>query len=142
MRVFLFVWLEWPVRSRKTIPKVLIVDDEKTVVNVVKKFLREDGYVFLEAHDGKEAVERARNEMPSLIVLDLLLPGMNGYEVVEQLRGDERTVKIPVVILSAASVDEERLRGRGDGLEVMVMEKPIQREKLQHTVKEILMGER
>jgi len=142
MRVFLFVWLEWPVRSRKTIPKVLIVDDEKTVVNVVKKFLREDGYVFLEAHDGKEAVERARNEMPSLIVLDLLLPGMNGYEVVEQLRGDERTVKIPVVILSAASVDEERLRGRGDGSEVMVMEKPIQREKLQHTVKEILMGER
>jgi len=128
----------WFTLKKVPFPRILVVDDEKMVVDLVKKFLGEDGYQFLEAYEGKKAVEKAGSENPSLIVLDMLLPGMNGYEVIEQLKKNKGTRTIPVLILSAAPVDEERLDRCGDITEIRVMEKPIQQEELGRTVKELL----
>ena len=111
-------------------PKILVVDDEKSVVDIIKKFLSRDDYQFVEAYDGKEAVRKAKAEHPSLIVLDMMLPELDGYEVIERLKEDKYTQDIPILILSAATVDKERIERVDGTLQIPIMGKPIQPEEL------------
>jgi DNA-binding response OmpR family regulator len=119
-------------------PKILIVDDEKSVVDVVKKFLSVDDYNFIEAYDGKDAVAKANSEHPSLIVLDIMLPEMDGYDVIRELKMYEETDDIPILILSAASVDRERIEQVDDSVSIPIMGKPIQPEELLTNVQEMV----
>ena len=119
-------------------PKILIVDDEKSVVDIVKKFLSVDDYNFIEAYDGKDAVAKANSENPSLIVLDIMLPEMDGYDVIRALKTDEDTHDIPILILSATSVDRERIEQVDDSVSIPVMGKPIQPEELLTNVQEMV----
>ena len=118
--------------------KVLVVDDEKSVVDIVKKFLSRDDYQFIEAFDGQEAVLKAKAERPSLIVLDMMLPELDGYEVIERLKEDKHTQDIPILILSAASVDKERIERVDGTLQIPIMSKPIQPEELLSHVQEMV----
>ncbi len=119
-------------------PKVLVVDDEKSVVDIIKKFLSRDDYQFIEAFDGQEAVKKAKSEHPSLIVLDMMLPGLDGYGVIERLKEDKHTRDIPILILSAATVDKERIERVDDTLQIPIMSKPIQQEELLNYVQEMV----
>lgn len=119
-------------------PKILIVDDEPGVVNVVKQFLKGNGYQFLEANDGSTAIEMARMNEPSLVVLDLALPDMNGYQVIERLKQHEQTSDIPVLLLSGYAVDEERLEQIDSRTSFPFIPKPIKLDVLCNNVKEIL----
>ena len=119
-------------------PKILIVDDEPGVVNVVKQFLKGNGYQFLEANDGSTAIEMARTNEPSLVVLDLALPDMNGYQVIERLKQHEQTSDIPVLLLSGYAVDEERLEQIDSRTSFPFIPKPIKLDVLCNNVKEIL----
>ena len=90
--------------------RVLVVDDEPDVLLLCRLNLQQRGHELLEASNGPTALELARERQPEVIVLDLMLPGMNGYEVLENLKQDERTSDIPVLVLTAKSlrVDRER----------------------------------
>jgi twitching motility two-component system response regulator PilH len=79
---------------------VLVVDDSPTIRAVLAKMLIQDGYSVLRAEDGEQALELARSELPSLIFLDIVLPGTNGFMVLRTLRHDERTRDIPIVMIS------------------------------------------
>ena len=81
--------------------KVLLVDDEQDLVDSLKQDLQVQGYIVLTAQDGNSALELARNEMPQLILLDLMLPGLDGYRVLKLLKSDERYRKIPVLVITA-----------------------------------------
>jgi CheY-like chemotaxis protein len=94
--------------------RVLIVDDDPKAVEIVAVRLRGMASEFLRAYGGKEAVEIAFRELPDLIVLDLMMPEMDGFEVVEALNADARTAGIPIVIVTAstaAPAELERLKG-------------------------------
>ena len=90
---------------------ILVVDDEPDIVALVAYHLARTGYRVTTAASGTEALALARSDCPSLIVLDLMLPGISGYEVLEQLRGDERTKHVAVLMLTARREEQDRIRG-------------------------------
>ncbi len=92
-------------------PKILIVEDDKFLRELIKKKLAMEGFEVLEAVDGEEGVKKAKEEMPDLILLDLILPGIDGFEVLKRVKEDEKTQPIPVIILSNLGQREEIERG-------------------------------
>jgi len=91
---------------------ILVVDDDKKIVELVSLYLKRDGYRVLAAYGGSEALEIARRSHPDLIVLDLLLPELDGADVCRLLRAESR---VPIIMLTARSTDEDKLRGLGLG---------------------------
>ncbi|MEW6608528.1 MAG: response regulator [bacterium] len=83
--------------------KILIVDDDRYIIDVVKVALEIQGYEIIDAFDGEEALAKTIHEFPDLILLDLLMPKMDGWEVYEQLKGETETAHIPIIIISALS---------------------------------------
>jgi len=90
---------------------VLVVDDEPDIVALVSYHLAKSGYRVTTAANGPDALAVARDEHPALIVLDLMLPGMSGFEVLEQLRAAEGTRNVPVLMLTARREEPDRIRG-------------------------------
>ncbi len=91
--------------------RVLVVDDEPDIVALVAYHLVKAGYRVSTASSGPDAVAQARQERPSLIVLDLMLPGMSGFEVLEQLRAEESTRDVAVLMLTARKDEPDRIKG-------------------------------
>lgn len=90
--------------------RVLVVDDEPDVLLLCRLNLQQRGHELLEATDGSTALQLALERHPDVVVLDLMMPGMNGYEVLETLQQDERTSDIPVLVLTAKSLRADRER--------------------------------
>jgi CheY-like chemotaxis protein len=95
--------------------RVLVVDDEPDVLLLCRLNLQQRGHEMLEAADGSTALALARDRHPDVIVLDLMLPGMSGYDVLEALQRDELTTDIPVLVLTAKSLRADRERSHGLG---------------------------
>ncbi len=91
--------------------RVLVVDDEPDIVALVAYHLAKAGYRVSTAANGSEAVEVARRERPALVVLDLMLPGVSGYDVLQQLRASDRTREVGVLLLTARREEPDRIRG-------------------------------
>jgi len=91
--------------------KILIVEDEHDIAELIAFNLRRAGYEVVTAHDGIEGTTVAMRERPSLIVLDLMLPGRDGFGVFRELRRDARTAAIPVIMLTARAQTEDRIHG-------------------------------
>jgi CheY-like chemotaxis protein len=95
--------------------RVLVVDDEPDVLLLCRLNLQQRGHELLEAADGSTALEIARDLHPDVIVLDLMLPGISGYDVLEALQRDAETTNIPVLVLTAKSLRADRERSHGLG---------------------------
>jgi two-component system phosphate regulon response regulator PhoB len=91
--------------------RVLIVEDEVDIADLIMFNLQRAGYEVLKAHDGIAGTETAIRERPDLIVLDLMLPGRDGYSVFREIRRDARTSRIPVIMLTARAQTEDRIQG-------------------------------
>ena len=91
--------------------KILVVDDNKEVVDLLYKFLSKEGFEVLTAIDGESALALAKRSLPDLIILDVMMPGMDGGAVMEKIREDEKLRDIPVVFLTGA-IAEDEARGR------------------------------
>ena len=98
-------------QSRNKARRVLVVDDERDLVDLITYNLKRNGYEVLAAGDGNAALEIAQRELPDLIVLDLMLPGIDGTEVARRLKGDARTAGIPIVMLTAKSEETDVVVG-------------------------------
>ena len=88
--------------------RVLLVDDEERILNFLNSKLKASGYDVLTAHDGVEALKLARDEEPYLVVLDIVMPRMDGFETIKQLRTFSTA---PVIFLSARSYDSDKIKG-------------------------------
>ena len=91
--------------------RILVVDDEPDILSVLVYHLSREGYRVTTAVNGQGALTMADAERPDLIILDLMLPGMDGYEVLQRLRRADRTNAIPVILLTARRAEDERVRG-------------------------------
>ena len=114
--------------------KVLVVDDDEKTVELVKLYLNRDGYRVITAYEGEEALRIAREAHPDLIVLDLMLPGINGLEICRTLRQES---DIPIIMLTAMTTDEDRLRGLDLGADDYVT-KPFSPRELAARVRAVL----
>ena len=91
--------------------KILIVDDEKDIVELVRYNLEKEGYKVIPAYSGEEALGLIKRELPSLIILDLMLPGLDGLQVCKILKNDTKTCSIPVVMLTAKGEESDIIVG-------------------------------
>jgi two-component system, OmpR family, alkaline phosphatase synthesis response regulator PhoP len=91
--------------------KILVVDDEKDIVELLAYNLEKEGFAVIRAYDGERALELAKSQRPDLLVLDLMLPGINGVEVCRRLRGDPRSAGLPIIMLTAKGEEIDRVLG-------------------------------
>jgi two-component system phosphate regulon response regulator PhoB len=94
-----------------TKPRVLIIEDERSLTDVLSYNLKRDGYDPVVAHDGQQGLRKAQTLLPDLIILDLMLPVLNGLEVCRELRAGERTRTIPILMLTAKAEETDQVVG-------------------------------
>ncbi|MFC1568461.1 response regulator transcription factor [Candidatus Margulisiibacteriota bacterium] len=117
--------------------KILVVDDEPDVSSLLTLLLKSKGYDVIVARDGQEALEKARREKPDLILLDIMLPRMDGYKVARMLKFDENFSHIPIVMLTAKIQDKDKKVGMEMGADDYVT-KPFDTVNLLSKIQEIL----
>jgi CheY-like chemotaxis protein len=117
--------------------RILIVDDDARNIRVMAAMLSAEGYITLSAGSGQDAVQVAKTEHPDLILLDVMMPDMNGFEVVEKLKALPATRDIPIVMVTALDDRESRLYALQAGADEFIS-KPVDRTELSVRVKNIL----
>ncbi len=117
--------------------KVLVVDDEENIVQLVKYNLEQEGYEIISAYDGETALNKAKQEQPDLMVLDLMLPKVDGFDICRQIRNDEKLNKLPIIILSAKEEEVDKILGLELGADDYLT-KPFSPRELVARVKAIL----
>ncbi len=124
--------------------KILVVDDEKKIRELLELRLSSAGYQVLQAKDGEEGVEMARRYAPDLILMDVMMPKMDGPEAVSHLEEDSRTNEIPVIFLTAIiTKEEEESQGAGfqvDASRYQFIAKPFDGEELLEAIEKNLKG--
>jgi two-component system alkaline phosphatase synthesis response regulator PhoP len=116
---------------------VLVIDDERDLIELVRYNLDKEGFDVVAATDGTSGLEIATKHKPNLVVLDLMMPGMDGLEVCRRMRGDERTRRIPVIMLTAKAAEADRIVGLELGADDYVT-KPFSPRELVARVKAVL----
>jgi len=111
--------------------KILIVDDEKSIVDIVKFNLKKEGFDTIEAYDGEAAVRMAKSQKPDLILLDVMLPEMDGFTVCKEIR---QTMNVPILMLTAKSDEVDRILGLELGADDYIL-KPFSNRELVARVK-------
>lgn len=101
--------------------KILIVDDEPDVVELIERALTAEGFDVAVAYDGISALDVVDSERPDLVLLDIMMPMMSGYEVCEQIRGNPQTRNIPVLCLSSAHTPDARAQTLRVGASALIM---------------------
>jgi two-component system alkaline phosphatase synthesis response regulator PhoP/two-component system response regulator VicR len=96
--------------------KILVVDDERHIVRLVEVNLTRAGYDVVSAYDGVEALEKVEEDMPDMIVLDVMMPRMDGFEVLKNLQADPKYKDIPVIMLTAKAQDADIFKGWQSGV--------------------------
>jgi DNA-binding response OmpR family regulator len=118
-------------------PRVLVVDDDPVILRLLEVNFRLDGFEVVAASRGDEAIAAADRDLPDAVVVDVMMPGVDGYEVCERLRGDPRFVDLPIVMLTARSQEDDRNRGAVLGV-AGYMTKPFDPAELVALVRSLL----
>ena len=118
-------------------PRILIIDDDPMIHKLLGAILQKAGFVCLDANGGPEGLEMAGAETPELIILDIMMPGMNGFEVMKALKSNAATANIPVIFLSGKFHNREKTQARELGA-ADFMEKPFERNELLARIKTYL----
>jgi len=123
--------------------KILIVDDEPAAIDYASAVLEENGYVAISAEDGIEGMEKVRAERPDLVLLDIMMPGKGGISLYQDLRNEEETKDIPVIIITGVARGqrfEERMMRKAPGIPLPdgYIEKPMKPEGLLELIRKLL----
>ncbi|GAB4142923.1 MULTISPECIES: response regulator transcription factor [Thermoleptolyngbya] len=109
--------------------RLLLIDDDPNLILLVKDYLEFRGYEVITSENGQEALEVLQKETPDMIICDVMMPQMDGYSLVEQVRKDPRTSWIPVLFLSAKGQSQDKIKGLNTGADVYMV-KPFEPEEL------------
>jgi len=118
-------------------PRILVVDDEPEAVELIEFNLKQSGYTVSTAGDGAEALKKARGQTPDLIVLDVMLPEMDGFEICKTLRLDPTTLRVPIIMVTAKAAEIDRVLGLELGADDYLT-KPFSTRELLLRIKKIL----
>jgi DNA-binding response OmpR family regulator len=119
-----------------TLKKILVVDDDKTVTTTLDGLLSSHGYTVLVAYDGLDGMIQVKKNVPDLIILDIMMPEINGYDVCSNLKFDEKFKHIPIIVLTSREQELDSRVGRLMGIDYM--QKPIDSKLLLGKVQHIL----
>ncbi|HEV3142682.1 MAG TPA: response regulator transcription factor [Gemmataceae bacterium] len=118
-------------------PRILIVEDERSLVKPLEYSFQREGYETIVAHDGVEGLRKAQMQLPDLIILDVMLPGMSGLDVCKELRAGEKTRDLPVIMLTARTEEMDQVIGFSVGADDYVT-KPFSTKVLLQRIKALL----
>ena len=127
------------VRSIAAVPKVLLVDDDPVILKLLQVNFEMEGYSVVTANDGVEGLERARAERPDVILLDIMMPRKDGLEVTRELKSDDSTKDMPIILLSAKAQASDIEVGKQAGADDYVT-KPFDPLELLERVRDMLGG--
>jgi len=116
---------------------ILVVDDEEDLLDLIEYNLKKEGFAVLKAEDGKEGMNMAREHSPNLVLLDIMMPKMDGLEVVERMRADNKLKHIPIIFLTARGDEKTEVEGLDKGGDDYIT-KPISTTKLISRIKAVL----
>lgn len=128
-------WL-WPKKDNK-MSRVLIVDDSPTETYMLKSILEKNGFEALSATNGEEGIEEAKKELPDLILMDVVMPGLNGYQATRRLSRDPLTASIPVIIVTTKNQETDKVWGLRQGAKGYLV-KPVTEVELITRIKMVL----
>ena len=117
--------------------KILVVDDEPAILKMVEFRLKANGYEVVTASDGQEGFEKAKTESPDLMILDLMLPKIDGHKVCGLLKADTRYKNIPIIMFTARAQEKDRKLGQELGAEAYIT-KPFEPDVLLGKIKELI----
>lgn len=120
-------------------PRVLIVDDSPTETYAFQGMLEKHGYEVLTADNGADGVALARQELPDVVLMDIVMPGLNGFQATRQLTKGADTAHIPVVIVTTKDQETDRVWGRRQGASGYLV-KPVSEEELLKTIEAVMAG--
>ena len=115
--------------SQKDSKKLLLIDDDPNLILLVKDYLEFRGYQVMTAENGREALDLLEQDIPDMIICDVMMPEMDGYALVKHIREEPRTNRIPVLFLSAKGQSQDRVKGLNEGADVYMV-KPFEPEEL------------
>lgn len=118
-------------------PRILVIDDSPTELHIITKILKKNGYEFLTATDGVEGIQVAKTEKPDLILMDIVMPNLNGFKATRSLTKDSETKNIPVVILSNKTMPTDKLWAEKQGAKDYLF-KPIDESLLLDTINRLV----
>lgn len=118
--------------------KIMVVDDETDIRFVIRMMLEKEGYEVVTAESGEEAIEILKDESPDLILLDVMMPGLDGWETCTKIKSDKKTIQTPVVMLTAKTAEEDKIKALDQCGAQWHISKPIDRPKFIETVKWLL----
>ncbi|MEN8108092.1 MAG: response regulator [Pseudomonadota bacterium] len=118
-------------------PQIMIIDDSPTDTYVLKKILEKNGYQIVTAENGDEGIEAARREKPALILMDVVMPGLNGFQATRELTSNPETASIPVIIVTRKNQKVDRVWGMRQGARDFLT-KPVNESALMSLVKDAL----
>lgn len=116
---------------------ILVVDDEQDLLDLIEYNLKKEGFIVYKADNGEDGIATAREKVPDLVLLDLMMPGMNGFEVCETLRSDANLKKTPIIFLTANDSEASEIEGLNKGADDYIT-KPISTTKLVSRIKAIM----
>jgi twitching motility two-component system response regulator PilH len=117
--------------------KILIVDDSPTETHILTQMLDKNGYQVVTAESGESGVEVAKKELPDLVLMHVVMPGINGFQATRQLKKETTTAHIPVVIVTTKDQETDKIWGMRQGAKDYLT-KPVQEESLINTIQAIL----
>ena len=124
-------------KVEKDTKRILIVDDTEDIVKLVKMYLEHHHYEVITAYDGQEGLQKARTDRPDLIILDLMLPKMNGYKICGLLKRDTKYAKIPIILFTAKTQEKDMKFGEEVGADAYLT-KPFEPEVLLSKIKKLI----
>lgn len=124
---------------RETVAQILIVDDSPTELHVLKGMLEKNGHQVITAGNGEQGVQTAKDNHPDLILMDVVMPGLNGFQATRQLSRDASTRDIPIIIVSTKSQETDRVWGMRQGARDYLT-KPVAETDLMAKVSALLVG--
>ncbi|WP_435103053.1 response regulator [Arhodomonas sp. AD133] len=119
--------------------RILVVDDSPTETHVLKSMLEQHGYEVSIAEDGDEGMDKARRERPDVILMDIVMPGVNGFQATRKLTRDPETSSIPIVIISTKDQDTDRIWAKRQGA-LDYITKPVTEDELLGKIDAALKG--
>lgn len=120
--------------------KILIIDDDALMVRMYQTKLKSDGYEVATAADGKEGMEKIKKETPDLVLLDIMMPVMNGLELLKKLKADKETKNLPIVLLSNVGEEADINKGLEMGAVAYLVKASYTPKEVVQKIKEVLKG--
>jgi len=111
------------------VKKILVVDDSPTERHLLIELLTKNGYQVISAESGEESIEKAKSELPDLVLMDVVMPGLNGFQATRTLTRDETTKHIPVIVCTSKGQETDKIWGLRQGAQDYLV-KPINSEEL------------